>query len=85
MNVGDMVMLIGCDDFMPPIGSVGEIVGTDLTGGIFDFEVHFPDHPWPGSRVDPTWPNWLIPPYWLMKIEPPKRAVVSTTVGSSTA
>lgn len=69
LKTGDVVILIGCDDFMPPIGSVGEIVGTDLTGGVFDFEVHFPDHPCPVED-----PNWLIPPSWLMKIDPPKRA-----------
>jgi len=72
MNVGDMVMLIGCDDFMPPIGSVGEIVGVDLHCGIFDYEVSFPDHPCPVED-----PNWLIPPYWLMKINPPKQTVES--------
>lgn len=66
LNIGDVVMLIGCDDNMPPIGSVGEIVGIDTTAGIFDFEVYFPDHLCPVED-----PNWLIPPPWLMKIKPP--------------
>jgi hypothetical protein len=66
-KVGDVVMLIGCDDFMPPIGSVGVVTGWSYQGGL-DYDVLFADHPCPVAE-----PEWCIPPYWLMKVEPPKQ------------
>ena len=61
MKVGTMVVLIQVDDFMPPLGSVGEIVGPlDAYG---DHEVLFPHHPCPVSE-----PTWEIPCGWLMPV-----------------
>lgn len=63
-HIGQIVMLIGADDFMPPIGSIGEIIGGSNDGGRFDYEVLFPNCPCP---VPPG--EWYIPPYWLMPID----------------
>ena len=61
MKIGQLVMLIGCDDFMPPLGAIGEIVGELDSYG--DYEVLFPKYPCP---VPPgiTWETkkqWLMP------------------------
>ncbi len=53
-------MLVKKDDFMPPLGACGEIVG-DLDD-VGDFEVSFPHYPCPVCEL--TWEipaNWLIP------------------------
>lgn len=61
MKVGQLVMLVGTDGFMPPLGAVGEIVGPlDPVG---DHEVLFPHHPCPVCE-----PTWEIPARWLMPI-----------------
>lgn len=60
MRVGDLVMLIGREDDMPPLGVVGEIVGPLDRG---DFDVIFPWHPCPVAE-----PSWCVPPCWLMLI-----------------
>jgi len=77
-NKGDMVMLIGCDDFMPPIGSVGVVLGEDRAGGILDYDVEFDGHPCP----NPPGTFWCIPPYWLMRIDPLQEArdIISSVV-----
>lgn len=61
MKIGQLVMLVGTDKYMPPLGSVGEIVGPLDDQG--DYEVLFYHHPCP---VPPgiTWEtqaHWLIP------------------------
>lgn len=62
MRVGQRVMLIGTDGFMPPMGACGVIVGPlDWCG---DHEVLFPDYPCPVSE-----PTWEIPARWLMLID----------------
>ena len=58
-KIGQMVMLVGTDGFMPPFGAIGEVTGYDGE----DYDVLFPKHPCP---VPPgiTWcalPNWLMP------------------------
>ena len=61
MKVGQLVVLIGADGFMPPLGAVGEIVGPlDKCG---DHEVLFPKHPCPVSE-----PTWEVPARWLMPL-----------------
>lgn len=64
MKVGDMVMLIGCDNFMPPCGVVGTII-RPFDGE--DFAVDFPSYPCPVES-----PEWYVPPQWLMVIPPPE-------------
>ena len=61
MKVGQLVMLVGCDDFMPPLGAVGEIVGP--LDGYGDHEVLFPRHLCPVCEV-----IWEIPARWLMPL-----------------
>lgn len=61
MKIGQLVMLIGCDNFMPPLGAVGEIVGGIDSYG--DHEVLFPKYPCP---VQDT--TWEIPAKWLMPL-----------------
>lgn len=60
MKIGDLVMLIGTDGFMPPLGAIGEIVGWDGE----DFEVEFPRHPCPA--LPGTY--WCALPSWLVLI-----------------
>ena len=63
IQVGDLVVLIGCDNFMPPLGAEGEVVGPlDCYG---DHEVLFPKYPCPVETI-----TWEIPKVWLMKIYP---------------
>lgn len=63
MKVGDLVMLIGTDGFMPNLGSIGEIV-EPFDGE--DFGVLFPSWPCPV----PPGIQWYVPPCWLMLIPP---------------
>ena len=78
MRVGQRVMLVGCDDFMPPLGACGVIVGPiDWLG---DHEVVFPDHPWSaytGSTLDTD--SWEIPARWLMPLDDGFEGVLSFT------
>lgn len=62
MKCGQLVMLIGTDGFMPPMGAVGEIV--EAFDGE-DYGVDFPHHPCP---VPPE-PYWYVPPRMLMPID----------------
>lgn len=63
MKVGQLVMLVGTDGFMPPMGAFGEIVGPlDVYG---DHEVLFPHHPCPVAEI-----TWEIPARFLMPIDP---------------
>jgi hypothetical protein len=56
-----LVMFIGGERFMPPVGAVGEIVeGFDGT----DYGVAFPYHPCPVGHE----PYWYIPPSMLMPL-----------------
>ena len=64
LKVGQLVMLIGCDAFMPPLGAVGEIVGPLDEFG--DYEVLFPRHPCPV----PPGVTWETQAHWLMPIDP---------------
>lgn len=62
MKIGQMVLLINTDGFMPPVGSYGEIVGAlDFMG---DHEVLFPNHPCP----NPPSITWEVPASFLMPI-----------------
>jgi len=61
---GQLVMLVGTDGFMPPLGAEGEIVGFD---GEY-YEVLFPKYPCP----NPPGEWWLAPPTWLMPLNGPK-------------
>lgn len=63
MRVGQLVMLVGCDNFMPPLGSVGEIVGPLDEWG--DHSVLFPDHPCPV----PPGITWEVQARWLMPLD----------------
>ncbi len=61
MNIGQVVMLIGTDGYMPPMGAVGCIVSPIDEDG--DYEVHFELYPCP-VPPDVTWfahSSWLIP------------------------
>lgn len=65
MRVGQRVMLVGSDGYMPPFGAIGVIVGAlDWMG---DHEVWFPDHPCPVGD-ESTWDAHYS---WLMPIDPP--------------
>lgn len=64
--VGSHVLLIGREQNMPPIGTVGVVIGCDDAGGRLDWEVEFPDYPCP---VPPDI-TWFCDPQWLVKIEP---------------
>lgn len=62
MKVGQAVVLICKDSFMPPIGAVGEIVAlVDMDG---DYEVDFHDYPCPV----PPGETWFIPYGWLIPL-----------------
>lgn len=69
MKIGQLVMLIGTDGFMPPLGSVGEIIGPLDEDG--DYEVLFPNCRCP---VPPG--EWFVQTRFLMPIneDPPKVA-----------
>lgn len=60
IKTGTLVMLVGCDDYMPPLGSVGEVVGFEEG----DYMVNFPKYPCP----NPPGAFWYAPPSWLMPI-----------------
>lgn len=61
MNIGQLVMLIGTDGFMPPMGAIGQIVeGYDGE----DYGVDFPRHICPAGPE----PYWYVPPNMLMPI-----------------
>lgn len=62
MKIGQLVMLIGTDGFMPPLGAVGEIVGP--LDKYSEHEVLFPRHPCPV----PPGVTWEVPVKWLMPL-----------------
>lgn len=75
LKLGQLVMLIGADDFMPPLGAVGEVVGALDDWG--DYEVLFPQHPCPV----PPGVTWQAHCSWLMPInEPPRAEATSRTL-----
>ena len=61
MRLGQLVMLVGTDGFMPPMGAIGEIV--EAFDGE-DYGVDFERHPCP---VGPE-RYWYVPPQFLMPI-----------------
>lgn len=66
MKLGQLVLLVGTDGYMPPIGSVGEIVeALDEQG---DYGVLFPRHPCP----HPPGPQWYAHRTWLVPLDPQK-------------
>ncbi len=68
MKIGQKVMLIAVDDFMPPIGAIGFIASTLDEDG--DYLVDFPDHPCPALGEGGVFePEWYIPDPWLLPID----------------
>lgn len=63
VNVGQIVLLIGTDGYMPPVGSVGEIVEPLDEQG--DYAVLFDECPCPV----PPGPWWYIPAMWLIPLD----------------
>lgn len=62
LSIGQLVILIDDDGYMPPHGSYGEIVeGMDQDG---DYGVLFPSHPCP----NPPGVHWYAPRAWLRPI-----------------
>lgn len=61
MKIGDLVMLIGWEDPMPPLFSIGEIVAPMDRG---DWPVEFPGNP---CEAGPD-TSWDIPQGWLVVI-----------------
>ncbi|TDV06045.1 hypothetical protein C7408_12426 [Paraburkholderia caballeronis] len=62
MKVGTVVILIGTDGYMPPIGSYGEIVEPlDMDG---DYGVLFPLHP----CQNPPGIHWYARGTWLLPV-----------------
>lgn len=61
MKLGQLVMLVGTDDFMPPLGAIGEIVGLLDDDG--DYRVIFPKYPCPVEDI-----TWYAQAHWLMPI-----------------
>lgn len=64
MRLGQRVMLICKDDFMPPIGAEGFIASALDEYG--DYLVNFPDFPCPVQEIE-----WDVPSQWLIPINPP--------------
>ena len=62
LKIGQIVMLIGTDGYMPPIGSIGEVMGEIDSWG--DHEVLFPSFPCP----NPPGITWEAHSSWLMPI-----------------
>jgi hypothetical protein len=68
MKVGTLVMLVGSDGYMPPFGSIGEIVEPLDSDG--DYGVLFPKHPCPARGLGGAYePQWYAKPSWLMPID----------------
>lgn len=67
MRIGQLVMLVGTDGYMPPLGAIGEIVGPLDEDG--DYEVLFPQHLCPV----PPGVTWAAQAHWLMPIDPPSK------------
>jgi hypothetical protein len=61
LKIGQLVMLVGSDGYMPPFGAIGEIVAFDGE----EYEVLFPRHPCPV----PPGVTWFAEPSWLMPID----------------
>jgi len=61
MLVGDLVMLVGSDGYMPPFGSIGTII-EPFDGE--DYGVIFDNHICPVGE-----PQWYAQPSWLMLIK----------------
>jgi hypothetical protein len=63
-KIGDVVVLVGTDGYMPPLGSTGEVLsGIDSFG---DYEVYFPVYPCP---VPPE-TSWYIQEQFLKPFAP---------------
>ena len=67
MKIGQLVMLVGTDVFMPPLGAVGEIVGPLDEFG--DYEVLFHRYPCP----NPPGITWETQAHWLMPLDDGER------------
>lgn len=79
MKIGQLVMLIGTDAFMPPLGAIGEIVGPLDDDG--DYEVLFKKHPCPvGAEI-----TWFAQARWLMPINDSPPVVTEFTCDVLTA
>lgn len=63
MKIGQLVMLIGTEEAMPAMGSVGEIVEA------FDGEDYGVDFPGLICPAGPE-PYWYVPPHMLMTVAP---------------
>lgn len=61
MKIGQLVMLIGVEEGMPPIGAIGEVV-VDFDGE--DYGVDFPGCPCPV----PPGTEYYVPPHMLMPV-----------------
>jgi hypothetical protein len=67
-----LVMLIKNDgENIPPLGSIGVIVGVDES----DLLVEFPRHPCPAGPET----AWLCAEHWLLPIEPPSGGFYTDT------
>ena len=72
IKVGDLVMLIGTDECMPPIGYIGEVTGALDSYG--DHSVLFKNYLWKEVMKSNNFLEddcWEIPEKWLIKINPP--------------
>jgi hypothetical protein len=66
MRIGQKVLLIGREDEMPPLGSIGEVMGY-CPSGDGDIDVDFPDFP---NTITPNDPGWCCAPWWLVPLDP---------------
>jgi len=62
LRVGTVVILVGTEGYMPPLGSYGEIVESIDADG--DYGVLFPLHPCP----NPPGIHWFAPRDWLLPV-----------------
>lgn len=77
MKVGQLVMLVGQDGLMPPLGSCGCIVGPlDEVG---DHEVLFPRYLCP---VPPGF-TWEVPARMLIPLTPPPVEISAAIIAAS--
>lgn len=63
MNIGQMVLLIDTDGYMPPLGTIGTII--EPIDSDDDYGVSFPSHPCP----HPPGPHWYAHKAWLVPLD----------------